>query len=199
MFSLAVTAAVVFYASPVLLAQVKTGDAAPAFSLPDIKGGEQTLEANKGKFVVLEWINHDCPFVQNHYSSGNMQQLQAELTGKGAVWYSIASSAEGNQGHFGAEKWNELSGEKGSKASAVLLDPKGEVGKAYGAKTTPHMFVINPEGKVIYQGAIDSVPSADSKDVSGATNYVRQAYDQASAGQEVSEGSTKAYGCSVKY
>jgi peroxiredoxin len=196
------TAAVLGFAATFSLpagAQVKTGETAPAFSLPDTSGNTQSLEAAKGKFIVLEWINHDCPFVMKHYGSGNMQNLQAELTGKGVVWYSIASSAEGKQGHYDAAKWNELSAEKGSKASAVLLDPNGEVGKAYGAQTTPHMFLINPEGKIVYQGAIDSNPSPDPKDISGSTNYVRQAFEQASSGQEVSAPSTKAYGCSVKY
>lgn len=180
-------------------AQVATGDAAPDFTLQDTSGQSRTLSANQGSYVVLEWINHDCPFVKKHYDSGNMQKIQAEETAKGVIWYSIASSAEGKQGYHTAEEWQGLSARKQSAATAVLLDPQGSVGKLYGAQTTPHMYVINPEGKLIYQGAIDSVASANPEDIARSENYVQKALREAESGNSVSNGSTKAYGCSVKY
>lgn len=186
-------------AIPAARAQLVTGEAAPDFTLTDTNGESRTLSSHQGSYVVLEWINHDCPFVKKHYGSGNMQQLQAEETAKGVIWYSIASSAEGKQGYYTAEEWKTLSAEKKSAATGVLLDPDGKVGKLYGAQTTPHMYVINPEGKLIYQGAIDSISSANPADIEKAGNYVRQALDEAMSGKPVSAGSTKAYGCSVKY
>lgn len=180
-------------------AQLISGEAAPDFTLTDVNGNTHSLADQQGKFVVLEWINCDCPFVKKHYNSGNMQSLQAEFTGKDVVWYAIASSAPGKQGHYSEGEWKNLINKNEINASAVLLDPSGEVGRLYGAKTTPHMYVINPEGNLIYQGAIDSVPSADSADIATATNYVTQALNEAMSGNAVSETSTKAYGCSVKY
>lgn len=184
--------------SPVYAA-LTTGEAAPDFSLPDTAGQNHSLAEHKGSYVVLEWINHDCPFVKKHYDSGNMQQLQTEYTAKGVVWYSVASSAPEKQGHYTAEQWNELSAEKKSAASGVLLDPDGAAGKLYGAQTTPHMFIIDPDGKLIYQGAIDSKASTNPADIEGSENYVKKALDEAMSGQPVSNASTKAYGCSVKY
>lgn len=180
-------------------AGVNTGETAPDFTLTDTNGKEQTLSSYKGKFVVLEWLNHDCPFVKKHYDSGNMQALQKEYTAKDVVWLSINSSAEGKEGYYPADKANELTKEKGAAPSAVLLDEKGKVGKLYGAKTTPHMFVIDPQGVLIYQGAIDSKASTDSEDIPTAKNYVKAALDEATAGKAVSESSIKSYGCSVKY
>lgn len=184
---------------PSAFASVTTGEAAPDFTLPDISGQSRSLAAHKGSYVVLEWINHDCPFVKKHYESGNMQQLQAEYTGKGVVWYSIASSAPEKQGHYTADQWKDLNAEKKSSATGVLLDPDGTVGKLYGAQTTPHMYIIDPDGKLIYQGAIDSISSANKGDIAEADNYVKSALDEAMSGQPVSNASTKAYGCSVKY
>lgn len=180
-------------------AQVVTGEPAPAFELKDTGGTSHTLSSFKGKYVVLEWINHGCPFVVKHYGAGNMQALQTEYTGKDVVWLSICSSAEGKQGYYTAEEWQKVNEKKGGKATAILLDGEGTVGKLYGAKTTPHMYVINPEGTLIYQGAIDNNPSADAKDIPGAKNYIKAALDEAMAGKPVTTGQTKPYGCGVKY
>lgn len=182
-----------------LFAQVNIGQAAPDFSLPDTQGKSHSLSDYKGKFVVLEWANHDCPFVRKQYDSGNMQSLQKEYTEKGVVWLTIGSSAPGKQGNFPPETWNELTRKKGASPSAVLLDPKGDVGRLYEAQTTPHMFIINPEGSLIYQGAIDSISSADPDDIPKANNYVRSALDAAMNGKPVTASNTKSYGCSVKY
>jgi hypothetical protein len=162
-------------------------------------GQAHILSALKGKFVALEWSNYDCPFVKKHYGSGNMQRLQKKYTEKGVIWLTINSSAPGKQGNYPPEKWNEMSKEKGSAATAVLLDPDGKVGKLFGAKTTPHMFVINPEGVLIYKGAIDDQPSFNPKTVKDAKNYVEAALDAAMAGKAVETPSTQSYGCSVKY
>jgi len=180
-------------------AGVEIGKDAPNFKLTDTYKSSQALSDFEGKYVVLEWVNHDCPFVLKHYNSGNMQGLQKNYTEKGVTWLSIGSSAEGKQGYFSPEIWNQLTQKKEASPSAVLLDSKGKVGKQYGAKTTPHMYVIDPEGVLIYQGAIDSVRSADPADIANATNYVQMALDQSMAGEEVENPSTKSYGCSVKY
>jgi hypothetical protein len=149
--------------------------------------------------VVLEWTNHDCPFVVKHYKSGNMQAQQKELTGKGAVWLTIVSSAPGKQGHVDAARANELTKTRGAAPSAVLLDPAGDAGRKYEAKTTPHMYIVAPDGKLIYMGGIDSIPSSDQADIPKATPYVKVALAEAMAGKPVTEASTKPYGCSVKY
>lgn len=175
------------------------GQPAPDFTAVDSKGASHSLSAFKGKYVVLEWLNHGCPYVKKHYGAKNMQGLQAEFTAKDVVWLSIISSADGKQGYSTPEKANSDVGAHGAKPTAVLLDPKGEVGRLYGAKTTPHMFVVNPKGELIYKGAIDSVKSADADDIAGATNYVRAALTEAMAGKPVSTPETKPYGCSVKY
>ena len=180
-------------------AEIAAGDAAPDFTLTDVQGKSHSLSEFNGKYRVLEWTNHECPFVIKHYGSGNMQQLQKEYTEKGVVWLTINSSAPGKQGNFSPEKWQESLKEKGSAATDTLLDPDGKVGKTYGAQTTPHMYVIDPAGKLIYQGAIDDKPSTEPKDIPGAKNYVRSALDEAMAGKPVSVSSSKSYGCSVKY
>ena len=177
----------------------KVGSPAPALSAVDTKGKTWNLAELKGKRIILEWTNDQCPYVIKHYGSGNMQALQTEYTGKGVVWLSVSSSAAGKQGNHTAEEWKQINEKHGSKATAVLLDGEGTVGKLYGAKTTPHMYVINPEGTLIYQGAIDDKPSADAKDIPGAKNYVKAALDEAMAGKPVTTGQTKPYGCSVKY
>lgn len=177
----------------------EVGKAAPDFKLTDADGKTHSLSDFKGKHVVLEWINHGCPFVVKHYDSGNMQALQKEFTGKGVVWLSICSSAKGKQGHMSPADWKKTVAEKGSAPTAVLLDEPGKVGKLYDAKTTPHMFVVNPEGTLIYMGAIDDKPTADKADVPGAKNFVRAALTEAMEGKPVSQPSTKPYGCSVKY
>lgn len=153
----------------------------------------------EGSFVVLEWVNHGCPFVKKHYKSGNMQKLQEGYTAKDVVWLSICSSAPGKQGYCSADEAQEISAEKKSACSAYLMDEEGTVGRQYGAKTTPHMYIINPDGNLIYQGAIDSIRSTDPSDVRKADNYVAMALDAAMAGEPVESASTRPYGCSVKY
>ena len=181
------------------LAAPQTGQPAPEFTLTDSNGKSHKLSDFKGKFVVLEWLNHGCPFVIKHYGSGNMQKLQKEYTGKDVVWLSIASSAPGKQGNMSPEETNKTKEEKGSAASAVLLDADGTVGKLYDAKVTPELYVIDPEGVLIYMGAIDDVKSVDAADVADAKNYVKQALDEAMAGKAISEPVTTAYGCGIKY
>jgi len=192
-------AAVMLTAVAAHAADAMVGKKAPAFTLKDINGNNVSLSSYNGKYVVLEWINHGCPFVKKHYETGNMQALQTELTGKGVVWLSIASSAKGKEGYMNAEEWKKGEAEYKSGASAILLDEKGKVGKLYGAKTTPHMFVIDPKGDIIYMGAIDDKPSYDKADVAGAKNYVKAAVEESMAGKAVSTPETKSYGCSVKY
>ncbi len=185
--------------SPRLTAQAVVGQAAPAFSVADTQGQTQALDQYKGKWVVLECTNHECPFVKKHYGAGNMQKLQKDYAGKGVAWLTVISSAAGKQGHLTPAQADQLTKERGAAPRAVLLDPAGTMGRAYGAKTTPHMYVVNPEGTLIYQGAIDDKPSTDQDDIPGAKNYVRAALAEAMAGQAVSQGQTKPYGCGVKY
>lgn len=175
------------------------GTNAPDFSLTDAKGKTQSVSQYKGKYVVLEWFNPECPFVKKHYGSGNMQKLQEEFTAKGVVWLSIDSSAPGLEGHLTADQANAKMTEWKTKQTAFVLDPDGKAGQAYGAKNTPHMFVINPEGKIVYEGAIDSKASANPSDIPNATNYVKVALEESLAGKTVSNANTKPYGCSVKY
>jgi peroxiredoxin len=175
------------------------GSAAPDFSLTDAKGKTQTLSQYKGKYVVLEWFNPECPFVKKHYGSGNMQKLQEEFTGKGVVWLSIDSSAPGTEGNLSPEQADKIASGWKTHQTALVLDPEGKAGRAYGAKNTPHMFVINPEGKVIYEGAIDSKPTPNPADIAASTNYVKVALDESLSGKPVSNANTKPYGCSVKY
>ena len=180
-------------------AELATGQTAPIFTLQDFHGKMQSLSDYRGKYVVLEWWNSDCPFVQKQYNSKNMQNLQKVYTEKGVIWFSINSSVSGKQGNYPAEEIVRLISEKGAVPTTVLLDSDGTVGHMYGAQTTPHMFIINPLGELIYQGAIDSVPSVDPADIATAVNYVSQALEEAMAGQPVSVSLTKSYGCSVKY
>lgn len=175
------------------------GSAAPDFSAPDSKGKTHSLSQYKGKYVVLEWFNPDCPFVKKHYGPGNMQKLQEEYTGKGVVWLSVDSSAPGKEGHLTAEQAEKKMSEWKTKQTALLLDPDGKAGKAYAAKTTPHMFIINPEGKIVYEGAFDSKATPNPADIPTSTNYVKVALDESMGGKPVSNPKTKPYGCSVKY
>jgi len=175
------------------------GTTAPDFSLTDSKGKTQTVSQYKGKYVVLEWFNPECPFVKKHYGSGNMQKLQEEFTAKGVVWLSIDSSAPGLEGNLTAEQANAKMTEWKTKQTALVLDPDGKAGRSYGAKNTPHMFVINPEGKIVYEGAIDSKASPNPADIPNSTNYVKVALEESLAGKTVTNANTKPYGCSVKY
>jgi peroxiredoxin len=180
-------------------AQAVVGQPAPAFTTQDEGGRTRSLAEFKGKVVVLEWWNPDCPFVGKHYKSGNMQKLQKEWTGKGVVWLTVNSSAAGQQGHVDGTKAAALMSGQHGAASAVLLDPSGTVGRAYGAKTTPHMFVIDAKGTLVYAGGIDDKPSTDAADVATATNYVGAALAQLTAGQPVAVATSQPYGCGVKY
>ena len=175
------------------------GSAAPDFSLTDAKGQTHSLSQYKGKYVVLEWFNPECPFVKKHYGPGNMQKLQEEYTSKGVVWLSIDSSAPGKEGSLTAEQAQKTMSEWKTKQTALLLDPEGKAGRAYGAKNTPDMIVINPEGKIVYEGAIDSKATPNPADIPTSTNYVKVALDESMAGKPVSNSTTKPYGCSVKY
>jgi peroxiredoxin len=175
------------------------GAAAPDFRLQDTYGRWHALSEYQGKYVVLEWFNHDCPFVKKHYDSHHMQTLQETYTQKGVIWLSINSSAPGLQGNYPAQEANRLSQQKDAHPTAVLIDEQGLVGKHYGAKTTPHIFIINPDGLLLYQGAIDDKPSVDPQDISQAVNYVQKTLDEALSGQPVEIPSTIPYGCSVKY
>lgn len=181
------------------IAKPEIGRAAPDFSLPDTNGGERKLSDYRGSYVVLEWTNHDCPFVRKHYGSENMQSLQKEATSDGVTWLSIISSAPGEQGHVSASEANDLTRSRGAVPSAVLLDPEGTVGKLYDARTTPHMYIVDPNGTLIYMGGIDDRPSTRQSDIAGANNYVRAALAEATSGKPVSDAVTRPYGCSVKY
>jgi peroxiredoxin len=181
------------------LAGVEVGQPAPDFSLPDTNGQTHQLSQYKGKWVVLEWYQPDCPFVRKHYGAGNMQALQKEFTAKGVVWLSIDSSAPGQEGNYPADKLNQIASSQGVARTALLLDPDGKVGHAYGAKTTPDMYIINPEGKLVYEGAIDSKPTTSVADLKVATNYVKVALDDSMNGKSVPQTVTRPYGCSVKY
>lgn len=178
---------------------LKTGEMAPNFQVNDTKGLSQSLASQKGKFVVLEWHNQGCPFVRKHYDSKNMQKLQKQWVGKDLTWFTVISSAKGKQGAVTPDEENAYLKKTGAAPSAVLMDTDGKVGTAYGARTTPHMFVIDPQGKLIYQGAIDSNNSTDPKTIASAKNYVVAALTEARAGKAVTDATTEPYGCSVKY
>jgi peroxiredoxin len=180
-------------------AQAVVGHPAPAFTASDSNGAARSLADFRGKLVVLEWWNPECPFVGKHYGSGNMQRLQKAWTGRGVVWLTVDSSAPGKQGYVDGAKANALMKEKGGAQTAVLLDPDGKIGRAYGAKTTPHMFVIDAKGTVVYAGGIDDKPSTDQADVGTARNHVQVALEEAMAGRPVSTPTSQPYGCSVKY
>lgn len=175
------------------------GAAAPLFTLPGTDGSSYTLADLQGKFVVLEWLNFGCPYVKRHYNSGNMPALQKEFMDQDVVWLSIVSSAPGKQGYYEATAMNKENEKFGGVQSAILLDPEGDVGKMYGAKTTPHMYIINPEGTLIYKGGIDDKPRAREAQTMEAHNYVRAALNEALNGEEVSVSTSRPYGCSVKY
>jgi cytochrome oxidase Cu insertion factor (SCO1/SenC/PrrC family) len=180
-------------------ASPKLNEPAPDFTLTDVAGKTHSLHEYKGKTVVLEWLNHGCPFVTKHYASGNMPKLQKDATGKGVVWLSIVSSAAGKQGYYPPAEQADLAKKKGSAATAVLLDEPGTVGHLYDARTTPHMFVIDPQGVLRYAGAIDSIPSADTDDLKRAEPLAAEAIDAVLAGKAPKQQASKPYGCSVKY
>nr|MBA3762983.1 redoxin domain-containing protein [Chthoniobacterales bacterium] len=185
--TLLITALTTFAVTAVFAAESpKVGSAAPDFSLTDAKGATHSLSQSKGKYVVLEWFNPQCPFVKKHYGSGNMQKLQQEYSGKGVVWMSIDSSATGKEGYLTPEAATKQMADWKMNSTTLLLDSDSKAGRAYGAKNTPHMFVVNPEGKIVYEGAIDSKATADPADIANATNYVKVALDESLAGKPVS-------------
>lgn len=186
-------------ASPVLAADAKIGEPAPAFTLTDTAGVTHNLSDFAGKTVVLEWTNHECPFVKKHYNGENMQRQQAGATGDGVVWLVVNSSAEGKQGHVSAAQADQIQADWKAQQTAYLFDTDGTVGKAYGAKTTPHMYIIDPDGVLRYNGAIDSIPSANVADIEQAEQYVEIALAELAEGKDVSRPLTQPYGCSVKY
>lgn len=177
----------------------EVGKLAPAFTTKNVKGETVSLADFKGKIVVLEWVNFDCPFVKKHYTPGNMQKLQAAAAGKEVVWLSINSSADGKQGYYDSSAMAARATKEGSKSTQFLLDPTGTVGKAYDAKVTPHLFIIGKDGNVAYNGAIDSKPSTDSADITTAEPLFSNALDAVLAGKPVTNATNKPYGCGVKY
>lgn len=185
--------------APLAAAGVKTGEAAPDFVLVNQNGESVKLSDLKGKTVVLEWINFDCPFVKKFYAGGEMQRLQKAAAADGVVWLSINSSAPGKQGNFDPESLKARMAKEGALPAHYLQDSEGLVGRRYAAKTTPHMFVIDAEGTLVYQGAIDSIRSVKAADIPKATNHVVAALEALKAGKPVAQGKTKPYGCSVKY
>ena len=177
----------------------RVGEPAPDFEGVDTQGDVHRLADYRGKIVILEWTNHDCPFVRKHYGAGNMQDQQREAAAQGIVWLSVISSAPGKQGHVSPEEADALTRNRDAQPHAVILDPEGKIGHSYAAKTTPHMFIIDADGTLVYMGGIDSISSANPDDIPRATQYVRVALQEMAAGKPVSSTVTKPYGCSVKY
>jgi peroxiredoxin len=181
------------------VAALQIGQPAPAFTGVDTAGNTHSLSDFLGKVVVLEWTNHDCPYVRKHYDAGNMQAQQRDATGDGVVWLSIISSAPGKQGHVSPARADELTASRDAAPTAVLIDESGDIGRAYKARTTPHMYVIDSDGKLAYMGGIDDIPSANPADIAKATQFVPAALAQVMAGKAADPSVTRPYGCSVKY
>jgi peroxiredoxin len=180
-------------------ATAKVGAPAPAFAAVDADGKTRKLSEFAGKTVILEWTNHDCPYVRKHYNSATMQTLQKDMAKEGVVWLSVISSPVGEQGHVDGAKAKELTKSRDAAPARILLDPNSKMARAYGATTTPHMYIVDPRGTLAYMGAIDDKPSASAASLNGAKSYVRQAMAELKAGKPVTEASTKSYGCAVKY
>lgn len=187
------------FASSNVLAEPVIDQPAPTFYGATSDGGTVNLAALRGKTVVLEWTNHECPFVKKHYESGNIPQLQKDAAAQGIIWLQIISSAPGKQGYVDGPAAIKLNQSRGAKPAYTVLDPTGKIGQLYVAQTSPHLFIINPEGVLVYKGGIDSIPSAKQEDIAKATNYVREALAALAAGKKVPNPSTKPYGCSIKY
>ena len=192
---------VVAFAAPVAAQtdQADIGEPAPDFTLEAADGETHSLSDFEGKYVVLEWLNFECPFVGKHYGSGNMQALQEKYTDEGVVWLSIVSSAPGKQGYYPPDEMVKQKKRHNGNMTAILMDPDGTVGKTYGATVTPHMYVINSDGELVYRGGIDDKPTTDEADIEGATNYVDRALTAVMNGEEVSPKQAKPYGCTIKY
>ena len=186
-------------AADVAFAAAVVGQKAPEITLTDTAGKTVRLSDFKGKHVVLEWNNPGCPFVRKHYNSANMQTLQKEAAGKGVVWLAVNSTEKSHQDYMTPAVLAKWMVEQQAAPTAILMDEAGDAGKAYGARTTPHMYVVNPQGVLVYAGGIDSIPSASVDDIKTATNYVRQTMNEVVAGKPVSMPTTRPYGCSVKY
>jgi peroxiredoxin len=177
----------------------QVGAPAPLFSGVDSNGNPRSLAEFRGKTVVLEWTNHDCPYVIKHYGSGNMQALQRDATARGVVWLAVISSAQGEQGYVSGPEANRIVADRQAAPTATILDPDGTIGRAYGARTTPHMYIIDGAGTLVYMGGIDDRPTTDKADIAGARNFVRAALDDMTAGRPVGTPTSRPYGCSVKY
>ena len=192
---------VIAFAAPVAAQtdQADIGEPAPDFTLEAADGETHSLSDFEGKYVVLEWLNFECPFVGKHYGSGNMQALQEKYTDEGVVWLSIVSSAPGKQGYYPSDEMVKQKKRHNGNMTAILMDPDGEIGKTYGATVTPHMYVINPDGELVYRGGIDDKPTTDEADIEGATNYVDRALTAVMNGEQVSPKRAKPYGCTIKY
>jgi peroxiredoxin len=180
-------------------AEAVVGQPAPPFSAADVSGKTVSLADFKGKYVVLEWINPGCPYVQKHYNAANMQATQKAAAGKGVAWLAVNSTATDHRDYRKPADMAAWMRKHQAAATATLMDVDGKVGRAYGARATPHLYIVDPAGKVVYAGAIDSKPTANPSDIAGATNYVNQALSEALAGKPVSVASTRAYGCTIKY
>jgi len=197
--ALAATAAAAAAVRTPAEAAAQTGRAAPEFSVTDTKGVRHALAAYRGKTVILEWTNHECPYTVRHYATGNMQALQTAATASGAIWLTVISSRPRTQGYVEAAEADGLTTSRNARPTGVVLDPQGQLGRLYGARTTPHMFIIDGSGVLVYMGAIDDRPSAGHASVKGARNYVREALDAIAAGRPIALASTRPYGCTVKY
>lgn len=197
-FKLMIVAATFTTASSAL-ATADLNQAAPAFSAIGADGKTVKLESFKGKTVVLEWTNHECPFVIKHYESGNIPSLQKDAASKGVVWLQVLSSAPGKQGYVDGATAQKLNGARSAQPAGTVLDPDGAIGKLYGAQTTPHIFIVNPAGQLVYKGGIDSIASSNKADLAKAENYVSSALAALASGKPIEKASTRPYGCSVKY
>ena len=186
-------------AATAAMANAELNKPAPGFDAVSADGKPVKLDAYKGKTVVLEWTNHECPFVKKHYDSGNIPNLQKDAAGNGVVWLQVISSAPGKQGHVDGATAQKLNSSRKAAPAAVVFDPDGKIGKMYGAQTTPHMFIVNPAGQLVYKGGIDSIPTANKDDLAKAENYVAAALTAVSSGKPVEKANTKPYGCSIKY
>lgn len=195
----AIVAAALSFGTTTAAAAPAIGQPAPDFTAVDSRGKSHRLSDLRGKTVVLEWTNHDCPYVMKHYRAGNMQALQSEAAAAGTVWLQVISSAPGEQGHVDGAQADRIVAERKASPAATLLDPEGEVGRLYGARTTPHMYVVDKAGTLVYMGGIDDRATADIDDIRMAKNYVRAALAEVAAGKPVTDAVTRPYGCSVKY
>ena len=185
--------------APVAIAKPEVGKPAPDFTGTDSKGRNVKLSDLRGKTVVLEWTNHECPYVRKHYGAGNMQKLQADAAKDGVIWLTVISSASGDQGHVSAVEADNLTASRKAAPAHVLIDEKSKIARAYDARTTPHMYVVDPEGKLVFMGGIDDKPNTNQADIPKAKNYVRLALDAVRAGRPVETPVARPYGCSIKY